>query len=439
MATGGTWTTQNKVRPGTYINFVSEAKPIGAIGERGIVTIPLVLSWGEPKKVIAIEAGEDTFGSLGYSITDPKMLLVRETLKRAKTLLAYRVNVGTKATATAGNLTVTARWGGVRGNDITIVIQTNIDDNAKFDVKTLISGTVYDTQTVANIAGLVANDWVVWSGTGALATNAGVPLTSGADGTVTNQDYTDFLAAVEIFDFNTMALPVTDNTLKSAYVSFAKRLRDDEGKKIQVVVENYPAADYEGVISVKNGVILSDGTTLTAAQATAWTAGATAGAQMNQSLTFTAYDDAVDVGTRYTNSQIEAALQAGEFLFTANAGRALVETDINSFTGFVPAKNKTFSKNRVLRVLDGINNDFVRIFADFYIGKVDNNADGRNLLKNECVRYLETLQNINAIQNFDSETDITVVQGNETDSVYIELYIQPVDAIEKIYMKVVVR
>lgn len=435
----GTWTTQNKERAGVYINTVSEAKPIGAVGERGIASLPLFLSWGEPKKIITIEAGEDTFDTLGYGITTTQMLLVREALKRAKTLLVYRVNTGTKAAVTSGNLTATAKWGGVRGNNITIVIQTNIDDNAKFDVKTLVSGSVYDTQTVANIAGLVANDWVVWSGTGTLATTAGAPLVGGADGTTTNQDYVDYLAAVEILDFNTIGLPSTDNTLKSTFVAFAKRLRDDEGKKIQVVLENYPTADYEGVIGVKNGVILSDGTTLTAAQATAWTAGATAGAQINQSLTFTAYDDAVDVATRYTNAQIIAALQAGEFLFTANNGRAIVEKDINTYTSFVPAKNRAFSKNRVLRVLDGINNDFNRIFSEFYLGKVDNNPEGQNLLKAEIIKYLETLQNISAIQNFDSQTDVFVQQGTETDSVYIEVYVQPVDAIEKIYMKVVVR
>src|SRR5690606_11525649 len=147
----------------------------------------------------------------------------------------------------------------------------------------------------------------------------------GDDGTVTNQDYSDYLEAVEVYDFNTLALPSDDPTLKSLFVSFCKRLRDDEGKKIQVVVENYPQADYEGVISVKNGVILSDGTELSPEQCTVWVAAATAGAQVNESLTYTAYDDAVDVKPRLTNSQIIQALQNGEFVFTANNNRAVVE------------------------------------------------------------------------------------------------------------------
>ncbi|MBO9610395.1 MAG: phage tail sheath family protein [Paenibacillaceae bacterium] len=436
---GGTFTTQNKVRPGAYINFVSEAKSLGTVGERGIATMPLTLSWGEPKQVITIEAGEDTFAKLGYSLTESQMLLVREALKRAKTLLLYRLNTGTKAAATSGSLTLTAKWGGLRGNNIAVTIAANVDDAELFDVTTRVSGSVVDVQAVANIAGLTANAWVVFSGTGNLAAAASVPLTGGADGSTVAQDYADYLTAIEIHDFNTMALSSTDNTLKGTFVSFCNRLRNDEGKKIQVVVENYPTADYEGVISVKNGVVLADGTTLTAAQCVAWVAGATSGAPMNLSLTYSAYDGAVDVAPRYTNTQIETALQAGEFLFTQKDGQAVVEQDINSLTGFTPDKGKAFAKNRTLRVLDGINNDFVRIFSDFYVGKVNNNADGRNLLKNECINFLNTLQGINAIQNFDSQTDLVVSEGNDADSVYIETFVQPVDAIEKIYMKVTVK
>ncbi|WP_211326465.1 phage tail sheath family protein [Paenibacillus flagellatus] len=433
---GGTWVTQNKVRPGIYINFVNRAQ-LGTVGERGVMTMALSLSWGAPKTVITLNAGDDLKDVLGYDITAPQMLLIREAFKRAQTVRLFRLNTGTKATATHGSLTATAKYGGLRGNDIKIVVQTNIDDSAKFDVKTLVSDVEVDLQTVANIAGLTSNAWVDFSGTGTLTTTAGVPLTNGADGSVANQDHSDYLAAIELHEFQTMALPATDSTLKSVYISFVKRLREDEGRKIQLVVENYPAADYEGVISVKNGVKLADGTTIPAAQATVWVAAATAGAEMNESLTYAAYNDAVDVDTRYSNSQIEAALKAGEFVFIPNNGRAVVEQDINTLTGFTPEKGKAFSKNRVIRVLDGIANDFKRIFESFYIGKVNNNADGRNLFKKECTGYLATLQGVNAIQNFDVQTDVTVLPGNDTDAIVVNAAVQPVDSIEKVYMTVI--
>lgn len=433
---GGTFTEQNKIRPGAYINFVNEPAPTGKISERGIVTMGLSLGWGTSKTVITVDRSTNFPEVLGYDLSAPPLLLVKESLKRAKTLLLYRLNEGTKATATSGSLTVTAQYGGVRGNDLAIRVQPNIDAADKFDVQTLLAGEVEDTQTVADISGLVPNTWVVFSGTGSLSSTAGVPLEGGSDGTVINQDHSDYLAAIEVFDFNTIALNAADDGLKALYVAFVKRLRDVEGKKVQGVLENYPTADSEGILSVKNGVILQDGTVLTSAQATAWVAGATAAARANESLTYQAYDEAEDVSPRYTNSQIEAALQNGEIVFTQSNNRAIVEQDINTLTEFTPEKGKQFAKNRVIRVLDGIANDFKTIFETYYIGKVNNNADGRNIFRNECINYLTQLQNGNAIQNFDGQKDVNVVSGSEADSVYVEVSVQPVDAIEKIYMKV---
>lgn len=436
---GGTWTSQNQERPGVYINTVSEPKSLGAVGERGTVGMALTLPWGPEKRIITVEAGADTTALLGYDLTDPMLLLVRETLKRAKVLKLYRLNEGEKAKATLDALTVTARCSGVRGNSLSVVIQANIDDPELFEVKTLLNGVVKDTQSALNIGALASNDWVTFSGFGDLTETAGLPLSGGTDGTVTNADHTAFHALLELEDFNTVALPSDDAQLKAVYTAFVKRLREDEGKKVQAVLANYPLADYEGVISVKNGVVLSDGTTLTPTQAVAWVAGATAGANINQALTYTAYDDAVDAAPRYTNAQINAALKSGEFLFTPSNGRAIVEQDINTLQSFTVDKGRQFRKNRVIRVLDGIANDLKRIFETFYLGKVDNNEDGRNLLKNETITYMNSLQGMNAIQEFDSQKDVSFSEGSESDSVYAEVAAKPVDSVEKIYMKVKVK
>jgi len=436
---GGTFTTQNKVRPGVYIQMESEGGSLGTMGERGIAAMALPLSWGEPHTIMTIHAGDDPYEVLGYDRSANELLLVREALKRARTLLLYRLNDGTQATASHGDLTVTAKHGGARGNAIGIVVQPNADDGQLFDVTTVVGGSAVDTQSVPDIAGLTANAWVEFAGSGELTATAGVALAGGADGTATNQNHIDFLAALEVEEFHTLAYPGTDDTLKGVYAAFVKRMREDEGRKVQAVMENYPSADYEGVISVKNGVVLGDGTVLTAAQATAWTAGATAAAAVNQSLTYSAYDGAADVNPRLTNSQIIEALENGEFVFTLSAGRPVVEQDINTFKSFTPAKGKGFRKNRTLRVMDGLANDWKVTFERYYIGKVDNNADGRNLFRKECVKLVETYQGIGAIQNFDPQSDITVVQGEEADAVYVEGRIQAVDAIEKAYMKVRVR
>lgn len=80
---GGTFTAQNKVRPGSYFDFLTSGT-VGALGARGIVAIALALSWGASKTVIEINVGNNLKTLLGYDVTDSKLLLVNEALKRAK-------------------------------------------------------------------------------------------------------------------------------------------------------------------------------------------------------------------------------------------------------------------------------------------------------------------------------------------------------------------
>ena len=59
------------------------------------------------------------------------------------------------------------------------------------------------------------------------------------------------------------AFPFIDNELKAVALSKARYLRDNCGKSVQVVVADYPDADYEGVINVTNSYALADGMQLT--------------------------------------------------------------------------------------------------------------------------------------------------------------------------------
>ncbi|MBW4083867.1 phage tail sheath family protein [Paenibacillus sp. S150] len=435
---GGTWTTQNKVRPGVYVNVASDGSTAGKMGERGITALALSLPWGQTGAVLKLTPQDDYMKLLGYDLTDTELLPVREALKRAGTLLLYRLNEGVQATVTNNGLQVTAKYGGERGNDLSVAVEKNIDNAALFDVRTLLGSTELDKQTVGSATELASNDYVEFQedGSTGLALTAGMPLTGGTNGTATNAGHSDFLAQLEVHDFQTVGLMSQDNLLKALYTSFVKRLRDTEGKKVQAVLSDYSAAGHEGIISVANGVVLSDGAIIDKATAVAWVAGATAAAAVNESLTYQAYDDAVDADVRFNHSETVTALTEGQLLFTYNGGRAVVEQDINTFTAFSPNKGRAFAKNRVLRVLDGIAGDLKQIFENYFIGKVANNEDGRALFWSQCVSYMNDLQNLGAIDNFNSQTDIVVTAGTDSDSVVLDVAVQPVDSVEKIYMKV---
>jgi len=429
---GGTWTTQNKVRPGAYVNTTSNGGVGTSESTSGVTTIPIALDFGPEKQVVSITAASD-LTKLGYDLGSEKLLALKEALKRATTVLLYRVGSGAKATITEGPVTISALYGGSRGNDISVVAAANVNTTGYFDVTTYMAGSAVDTQTVARFEELAANDIVSFSGEGDV-TAFTATLAGGSDTAATANDYMTYFDAVQVYEFNTMALPVEDEAIKVAGASFIKRMRDDEGKKCQLVVAKYNA-DHEAVINVKNGVILTDGTVISAEMATAWVAGATAAAGVATSLTYSVYDGAVDVTERYLNSDIIAALQTGEFLFIEKRGEVVVEQDINSLHTFSTDKGKDFAKNRVLRVLDDIANNAKKTFEDNYIGKVNNDVDGRELFKADRVAYFDNLLAQGAITEFAAD-DIAIAAGNDKDSVYMEVAVQPIDAMEKLYMLV---
>ena len=124
-------------------------------------------------------------------------------------------------------------------------------------------------------------------------------------------------------------------------------------------------------------------------------------------------------------------------MFIDNFGTVKVCTDVNTFTSFTAEKQKDYSKNRVMRVLNQFCNDVYREFSLYYIGKVDNTEAGRNLLKGWITGYFNEMQANGGIRDF-SPDDVTVRQGEERDSVVVHTMLQPVDSIEKIYITVTV-
>lgn len=413
-----------------------------------MVAIAEPLSWGPTGVVQTITPGEDLTPYIGYNIASPKALFLREMMKGSDVtagpskILLYRPtgSGGAAATATIGSLTVTALYPGVRGNDITVIIQEQVDNDGTYDVSTVIDGTIADRQSITDLSQLLPNDWVKFTGSGTTITeDAGKALSGGTDPTVSATDYANFLTAIEPYQFDIIIYDGTDSSTIQAFAQFAERVSNNVGQKCQAVMAGDTAAgsNSEFVIAVNNGVVLSDGTELTAGQATWWVGGAEAGALYNQSLTYAQYPNAAEAKPKLTDAQAEEALKKGQLCFIDNFGAVKICQDINSLTTFTADKGQEFSKNRVMRVLMQFCNDVYEHFSNYFIGKVDNNETGRNLLKGWIVGYLNEMMANNGIRDFATE-DVEVEAGNDVDSVLIKVKIKPVDSVEKIYMNLTV-
>lgn len=342
----GTWTEDNKILPGAYINFKTNTPLSIQVGDRGIVVILKELSVGNLGEIYEITATTDEYPE---GIGEAEKMLVNEALKCARTVLLYNLGIDHDSTALV-----------------------------------------------------------------------------------------DALNKLRTIQFNTIAYPYTGASYdpnKITIANWIRTMREEEGIKVQGVLANYEAND-EAIINVVQGIELTDGTSLGVHEVTAYVAGITAGANINKSNTGQKYIGAIDVIPRMTKTEMEAAITSGKFIFKVDSAQNVtIVYDINSLTDITVEKGKQFTKNRVIRTLDGINNDIVNIFESNYIGKVNNNEDGRSLLRSTLIDYFNELQNLNAIQNFTAE-DVLITEGNDNDSVIIDCNIQPVDSVEKMYITV---
>ena len=460
--TSGRWNPlTGRVRPGTYINVNGVAADNVSYGTRGIVLVPLInFGWGGDGHILAV-----TKDSIGKNVpelggTPGSVLLINEALKGAATVKAYIINKGTKATAAitikeatvdpeaaAVVLTATAKYGGTKGNSLTVKSVANTTNG--FDV------TIYlGTEAVESFNGLSTASDLIAAGseyidftctaTGeALAAFAGTSLTGGTDGSATNTDIANMLDRVESEKWSTMAFPLTDSALQTAVISKIEYLRETIGKSVQAVLPNAAAsaADYEGIINLVNGVVLEDGTTLTAAQATAWVAAVTAGADETMSNTYRVYPGADTVNGVLSNEAIEAAIGNGQMCFSYNDdGAPQIEYDINSLHTFTTDRPKQYSKNKIIRIIDSLC-DTIRgtfppnVFPNNTLGWDRMDSLGKTILQ----RYDENGGN-GCIRDVDYDNDFKVDRERSSgDSVYVDVAITPVDAAEKLYFTVLTR
>lgn len=483
---GGTWKMQNKVRPGVYINVKSDGKPAVAtpLG-RLLMFQNKPLGWGK-KGIIELTATSDFTALTGHKNTDEVLAPVHEALKNAETVLLLNdFDGGAKATGTkSGVYTVNAKYVGEQGNNINVSFVPNPavgDANTQDVTVTTIFGTKQvdqvkitlpkaNTDAIAK-AGLtkeeqleIHNDYVditfgtpaevtselaakgeyplytaIFNGLTQSATN--VTLTGGTSGTnnVVN-DMDDYLEN-EFYAVATTAGWEESSNIHKLLAEEIKILRENVGIKVRAVIPNTTnvAYNYEGVSTVLNGYVLNDGTTITPNIATARFAGMSASATPDQALTYTQLDDAVEASPKLNNDKTIEALNAGQIVFTTRAGqRVVVEQDINSLTKFTSEKSKDFSKNRIIRTLDEICTNTAQTFETSFLGKVSNNEYGRDLFKANRVSYLSGLESQNVIRDFDP-SDLSLAQGNDKDAVLMDLYVTPVDSMEKLYVNLVVR
>lgn len=348
---------------------------------------------------------------------------------------------GRAASGSTNTLTAVAKYGGSRGNQLTVTVDAN--PLGGYDVLIHLAGDkVVEYEGLKTVEELIAldNPYITFSGEGDLGEAAGTTLTGGTDEAATNMDITDFIDAWESVKFNTVCFPFDGEeakNVKQAALTKIKYMRDSMGKGVQVVMPNAPGMDYEGVINVTNSVSL-DGDDLTTEEACAWVAGATAGASNTESLTYNQYAGATAVVGPKSNEEAIAAINAGEFFFSVNENdEVVVEYDINSLVTYADKKDRSYRKNRVIRVYDTFQE---AVQLNFPPNKYDNDSRGWDIMEGIGKTILRQFDDSGAITNVSYDEDFLVDrEASVDDETYFNVGLQAVDSAEKLYFTVKTR
>ena len=475
------WKSENKRRPGAYINVVGKGNNNnGADIGRTLLPVSTQLNWGA-KGIIKLNSDSNFKALLGHDIDEPELQTLHEVLKGANTVLLLNNNDGTAAKATDATLpwTMTAKYPGTLGNNLHVTVEKN---DSKVTVSTLFGTKVVDQQVI-NVDKpntLFDNDYVSFKLTSEmtpqppssgsdgndsngsdssvkatraskapvvmaskldqLSSDVTVDLTGGTTSPVKISDLLNDALETEDYDVATTAGFPVDSPLHKQLVDEIKHLREDNDIKVRGVIPyTGDKVNYEGISTVANGVVLGDGTELDATVAAGFFAGASSSANAAKSLTYVEYPDAISAYPKFSNDRTIEALESGEIVFTTKRNETVViEQDINSLTSFTDEKPVFFGKNRVVRTMDTVVTYAKRTFEDMFIGKITNNAAGRDLFKANIVSYLQGLSDADVISDF-KEEDITVEAGNDRDSILVNLAVKPLDSMEKLYMTMVVQ
>ncbi len=424
---GGSFTSYNKVLPGTYINFVSAGNVSGEIAQRGICAAADKLSWGKEGEFVRVTAEEFMTNSMklfGYSAISDNMKHFRDLFTNASVAYIYRLGEGVKAE----NDYAKAKYSGICGNDIKVKVSNNVDNAAYFDVTTYYSGVKRDVQRVKNVGELKDNDYVEWKKSAVLSETGIISLTGGSDGEVTGEDYQAFLEACEAVSYNVLALATTDDSVNSLVAAFTKRMREERGIKFQSVLYNCEADDI-GVINVSTPAKSTKGE-----ESLVWyVAGAAAGCEINKSLLNHTYKGNFEIIKKYTQSELEEGIKKGKFMLHCVDNEYRVLADINSLVNVTNETGEIFKENQTVRIVDQIAYDDANLFKSKYLGIVPNDDAGRISLWNDIVEHRKNLQKMRAIENFTDE-DVSVEKGSKKTSVVIKSAVCPVNSMSQLYI-----
>lgn len=160
-------------------------------------------------------------------------------------------------------------------------------------------------------------------------------------------------------------------------------------RKVKALVYNQTSADDMHIVSVSNGTVtLTGGDTVTMTNYLPRLAGLLAACPMDQSVTYAALDDLEAVADV---SNLDTAIDGGSLCLFRDDNVIRIARGVNTLQTVSGDVTEDMKKIAVVEAMDLIQEDIIRTFKLYYLGKKKNTADNQALFVADVSSYLRAL------------------------------------------------
>lgn len=452
---------EEKIRPGAYfhVDKKGEENAFGAVD--GVVAVLFKSSFG-PLGTVAVLEREDGYEQVFG--TDGTTDALREALYGgAKKLVACRVGSGgtpslVELDAATGKVTITAKYPGKRA--FTVTVRAKLSDAARkeciiysgaqeFEKINFAAGEdeaaalVEAFQKSKNFLAELKESPEGTAASGVITAVSQKEFTAGTDPTTTVAEYSQALAAIEKYYFNTVCVDTEDAAIHELLSAFLDRIYDAGQFGIGVVAQKHTldleeriaaaaGFDKENMIYVLNAHAMAKDVELDGYQTAALIAGMVAACPSSQSLTHALAERLSLLREALTNTQIIKAEQQGCLVLSYNTSdQVWIDSAINTLIH--PADNKDDGWKKIRRVktryelLHRANAQ-----ADALVGKVDNDTNGRATIAAKIQKICNDMVQEGKLVQADVQESAQYTA--DTDTCYFEVDVVDKDSAEHIYL-----
>ena len=200
---------------------------------------------------------------------------------------------------------------------------------------------------------------------------------------------------------------------QSGLVTYVKGINTPRRiRKVKALVYNQASADDMHIVSVANGTVtLKGGDTVTMTDYLPRLAGLLAACPMDQSVTYAALDDLEAVADV---SNLDTSIDGGSLCLFRDDNVIRIARGVNTLQTVSGDVTEDMKKIAVVEAMDLIQEDIIRTFKTYYLGKRKNTADNQALFVADILTYLNQLADetiISKDETITAEVDVAAMRA----------------------------